>query len=238
MKKYITILIVALIVSALAVAVWAETNMPFEDVPENSYYTEAVLWAYENGITKGTTGTTFSPDGAVTRGQLVTILYRYWQAFGQTATAPAATSADAPMPLEPTAPEETTAPTAPTTPVSGESSAVWRIDGKTPYPSALYSVSVIAISDDQVKLTAKQIGEQFAAGDTIRISSSLSNSAISGLDQRNEINRLLNKQHTVVSADGDELVISAYVLTFDERTISLAAVGDTPDYVQIERINR
>lgn len=234
MKKYITILIVAVIVSALAVAVWAETNMPFEDVPENAYYTEAVLWAYENGITKGTTGTTFSPDGAVTRGQLVTILYRYWQAFDKPVPAPVATSADAPMPSEPTAPEE---PTVPTMPVSGESSAVWRIEGKTPYPSALYSVSVIALSDDQVMLSAKEIGRQFAAGDTIRISASLNNSAISGLDQRNEINRLLNKQHVVVSADGDELIISARVLTFDERTISLAAVGDTPDYVQIERIN-
>lgn len=234
MKKYITILIVAVIVSALAVAVWAETNMPFEDVPENAYYTEAVAWAYENGITRGTTDTTFSPDSAVTRGQLVTILYRYWQAFDKPAPAPVATSADAPMPAEPTAPEETTAPT---TPVSDESGAVWRIEGRTVYPSTLWSVSVRAISDDQVMLSAKQIGQQFTAGDTIRISSSLNNSAISGLDQRNEINRLLNKQHTVVSADGDELIISARVLTFDERTISLAAVGDTPDYVQIERTN-
>ena len=50
---------------------------PFTDVIDGSFYSDAVAWAYEKGIVKGTTGTTFSPDDTVTRGQFVTILWRY-----------------------------------------------------------------------------------------------------------------------------------------------------------------
>ena len=53
------------------------TVNPFTDVAASDYYYKAVLWAYENGITKGTTDTTFSPDAPVTRGQTVTFLYRW-----------------------------------------------------------------------------------------------------------------------------------------------------------------
>lgn len=53
------------------------TENPFTDVPENVFYTDAVLWAVEKGIIKGTTETTFSPDDIATRGQVVTVLYRY-----------------------------------------------------------------------------------------------------------------------------------------------------------------
>ncbi len=49
---------------------------PFYDVPLNSYYGKAVLWAVENNITAGTSTTTFSPDSPCTRGQIVTFLYR------------------------------------------------------------------------------------------------------------------------------------------------------------------
>ncbi len=49
---------------------------PFIDVPSDAYYCEAVLWAVEQGITNGTTKTTFSPNAAVTRAQSVTFLYR------------------------------------------------------------------------------------------------------------------------------------------------------------------
>lgn len=52
------------------------TVNPFTDVSENAYYYEAVLWAVEQGITNGTTETTFSPDRTVTRGQTVTFLWR------------------------------------------------------------------------------------------------------------------------------------------------------------------
>ena len=49
---------------------------PFGDVPAGAYYTSAVLWANEQGITTGTSSTTFSPDAVCTRGQIVTFLYR------------------------------------------------------------------------------------------------------------------------------------------------------------------
>ena len=50
--------------------------MPFVDVAAGSYYYDAVLWAVENGITKGTSDTTFSPDADCTRAQIVTFLWR------------------------------------------------------------------------------------------------------------------------------------------------------------------
>ena len=54
----------------------SSTN-PFTDVPD-TYYTEAVQWAYEQGITSGTSATTFSPDEICTRGQMVTFLYHFF----------------------------------------------------------------------------------------------------------------------------------------------------------------
>ena len=52
------------------------TQNPFVDVPVNEYYTKAVLWALENGITSGYDETHFAPDVTVTRSQFVTFLYR------------------------------------------------------------------------------------------------------------------------------------------------------------------
>ncbi|MDO4481355.1 MAG: S-layer homology domain-containing protein [Bacillota bacterium] len=49
---------------------------PFTDVKDGEYYRTAVLWAVENGITKGTTETAFSPEGDCTREQIVTFIYR------------------------------------------------------------------------------------------------------------------------------------------------------------------
>ena len=51
-------------------------TMPFTDVPAGSYYYDAVLWAVENGITKGTSDTTFSPDATCSRAQIVAFLWR------------------------------------------------------------------------------------------------------------------------------------------------------------------
>ena len=50
--------------------------MPFTDVPVGSYYYDAVLWAVENGITKGTSETRFSPNMTCSRAQIVTFLWR------------------------------------------------------------------------------------------------------------------------------------------------------------------
>ena len=51
-------------------------EMPFVDVSADDYYYKAVLWASENGITTGTTATTFAPNATVTRAQSVTFLWR------------------------------------------------------------------------------------------------------------------------------------------------------------------
>ena len=51
-------------------------TMPFTDIPAGSYYYDAVLWAEENDITKGTSDTTFSPNMTCTRAQIVAFLWR------------------------------------------------------------------------------------------------------------------------------------------------------------------
>ena len=56
-------------------SVEGKTN-PFIDVKPNKYYTDAVIWAFHNGIVNGTTPTTFEPEEPVTREQIATILYR------------------------------------------------------------------------------------------------------------------------------------------------------------------
>ena len=62
---------------------WKQAGSPevseqtvFTDVPADASYAQAVAWAVEQGVTSGTTDTTFSPDDTCTRGQIVTFLYR------------------------------------------------------------------------------------------------------------------------------------------------------------------
>ena len=50
---------------------------PFTDVPDGQWYTDAVLWAAENGITEGTSETTFAPNSALSREDMATFLYRF-----------------------------------------------------------------------------------------------------------------------------------------------------------------
>ena len=64
---------------------------PFPDVPADKYYTDAVLWAVEQGITAGFKDGTFGPNKTCTRGQIVTFLWRY-------AGEPAPRSNDNPFP--------------------------------------------------------------------------------------------------------------------------------------------
>ncbi len=51
--------------------------LPFTDVAPGDWYYNAVAWAYYNDVTSGTSATTFTPNAAITRQQLVTFLYRY-----------------------------------------------------------------------------------------------------------------------------------------------------------------
>ena len=55
----------------------------FADVPAGAFYAKAVAWAAANGITGGTGEGRFSPDAACTRGEIVTLLYRYLQSKGE-----------------------------------------------------------------------------------------------------------------------------------------------------------
>ena len=50
-------------------------NNPFTDVADNAWYLKPVMWAVENGITGGTSATTFGPENKCTRAQVVTFLY-------------------------------------------------------------------------------------------------------------------------------------------------------------------
>ena len=55
----------------------AAYSAPFTDLRSGAYYEKAVAWAYENGIVKGMTATTFCPDNQISREQMVTIFCRY-----------------------------------------------------------------------------------------------------------------------------------------------------------------
>jgi hypothetical protein len=55
-------------------------NNPFTDVASGSFYEKPVLWAVENGITNGTSATTFGPNEPCNRAQVVTFL---WRAMGR-----------------------------------------------------------------------------------------------------------------------------------------------------------
>ena len=51
----------------------------FTDVAAGDFYAEAVAWAVENGVTNGTSASTFSPNAGCTRAQIVTFLFRTYQ---------------------------------------------------------------------------------------------------------------------------------------------------------------
>lgn len=55
------------------------SECPFVDVPSDAWFHDAVIWAYENGLTAGTDATHFSPNAAFTRAMAVQMLYRYDQ---------------------------------------------------------------------------------------------------------------------------------------------------------------
>lgn len=76
MKRFLgAVLVLLTLVSVMAMPV-AAADAPFTDVPENAWYRTAVLWARSKQIAKGTSATTFSPNRACTRAQVVTFLWR------------------------------------------------------------------------------------------------------------------------------------------------------------------
>lgn len=66
-----------MLVNAIYTATGITTENPFTDITEGTYYYEAVLWAVEQGITKGMDSTHFAPQVICNRAQKVTFLYRY-----------------------------------------------------------------------------------------------------------------------------------------------------------------
>lgn len=69
----------------------AKETVSFTDVASDAEYAQAVAWAVENGVTLGTSDTTFSPDTICTRGQIATFLYRAENIpAGEAETTPAA----------------------------------------------------------------------------------------------------------------------------------------------------
>lgn len=59
-----------------------EEETTFTDIPEGSFYDEAVAWAVANGITNGVSATQFAPAKALSRQEMVTMLYRYAKISG------------------------------------------------------------------------------------------------------------------------------------------------------------
>ena len=58
--------------------VYSELEFPFTDVTADQWFYNAVVWAYETEVSNGMSATLFGPDEDITRGQFVTMLYRYY----------------------------------------------------------------------------------------------------------------------------------------------------------------
>ena len=67
---------IALIFSLNLTAFAAVEDTGFSDVSANAWYADAVEYIRDNGLMSGTSETAFEPEGAMTRGMLVTTLYR------------------------------------------------------------------------------------------------------------------------------------------------------------------
>ena len=92
-KRIVPGLLAAVLLAGAVPAYAEEDGTRFRDVSANAYYADAVEWAVTEGVTKGTSGSTFSPGSTVTRAQAVTFL---WRAAGQpepSASAPTFTDA-------------------------------------------------------------------------------------------------------------------------------------------------
>lgn len=81
MKRFFSFIIALYVMTSIfpVSAMAIEKNLvenPFSDVSDSAYYCEAVLWAWQENITSGTSQTTFSPENLCTRGQVVTFLWR------------------------------------------------------------------------------------------------------------------------------------------------------------------
>ncbi len=110
MKKLLTTLLSAVVTMVIATATLASAQTSslrgsdtFTDVPAGHWADEAIGWAVENGITTGTSDTTFSPNDTLTRAHMVTFLYRYHKnvVSAETQPTPPTTETQAPTATAP-----------------------------------------------------------------------------------------------------------------------------------------
>ena len=79
MKRTLSIVIcMIMLLGILPVSAALAEGNPFTDVSEDDYYYDAVIWAYENGITSGTGTGKFSPDKAITKAEDVQMIWAAW----------------------------------------------------------------------------------------------------------------------------------------------------------------
>jgi flavodoxin len=77
LKRLLSVMLAAVTALALSVPAFAAVeDTGFSDVPANAWYAEAVEYVRDNGLMSGTSSTTFSPNGTMTRAMLATTLYR------------------------------------------------------------------------------------------------------------------------------------------------------------------
>lgn len=77
MKKALVIILCFLLVACLiAPIVSGASSHPFVDVPDGEWYSDAVQWAWETGVTEGVDASHFDPDRPITRAEMVTMLWR------------------------------------------------------------------------------------------------------------------------------------------------------------------
>ena len=76
MKKIISLILTALMLAGAAVAVFSAEESPFSDVKETRWSYEAINYAVKMGYMNGVGDGKFDPAGSMTRGMVVTVLYR------------------------------------------------------------------------------------------------------------------------------------------------------------------
>ena len=76
LQKVIALLLTGILLISACATTAAEDETCFTDVPSDSWYAESVIWAIEQGITTGTSATTFSPEATCSNAEVVTFLWR------------------------------------------------------------------------------------------------------------------------------------------------------------------
>jgi hypothetical protein len=74
--RFISLFLITIILLGIGIPVAAATSTPFDDVPQGSWFHDAIAWAFNGRITTGTSPSTYSPHRHLTRGEFVTFIHR------------------------------------------------------------------------------------------------------------------------------------------------------------------